>query len=265
MRSPTVSCARSAARLCAAFALLAIVSGIAQADTDTDGGASEAPATSGAATQPCDDDPFLAEDPFDEDDAFVMDDPFSEAETTAEAESATDDDPFTEPSSNDDPAIDIASDEGAASEQDEPFDEEAAFEEEDPFIEEDTDRVADSAFGEVPLSEAGLGSFFGSPGDLPIQEEWPRRDSETLIEGIAAQVGSGVVLVSEVSRLSAPVEERMRDAGAATSEIMRVRTEALERLIESRLIEDVVRRAQLSVTEAEVNQAVAAIAGEKGQ
>jgi len=89
-------------------------------------------------------------------------------------------------------------------------------------------------------------------------------DSEQLVEGIAAQVGSGVVLVSEVRRMAAPIESRMRKAGAPESQIRQMRAEALERLIEQRLIEDIVRRAQLSATEAEVNQAVAAIARENG-
>lgn len=88
--------------------------------------------------------------------------------------------------------------------------------------------------------------------------------SEVLVEGIAAQVGSGVVLVSEVRRLSAPIEARMRKGGAPESEVLKMRAEALDRLIEERLIDDVVRRYQLNATEAEVNDAVAAKAQENG-
>lgn len=88
--------------------------------------------------------------------------------------------------------------------------------------------------------------------------------SEQLVEGIAAQVGSSVVLVSEVRRLSAPIEERMRKGGAPESEIRKMRSEALDRLIEDRLIDDVGRRYQLVLTEAEVDDAVARKAQDNG-
>jgi peptidyl-prolyl cis-trans isomerase SurA len=104
-----------------------------------------------------------------------------------------------------------------------------------------------------------LGDLLESPG--PDAEP---SESEVVVEGIAAQVGNGVVLVSEVRRMAAPIEARMRKAGAPESQIRQMRAEALERLIEQRLIEDIVRRAQLSATDAEVNQAVAAIARENG-
>ena len=88
--------------------------------------------------------------------------------------------------------------------------------------------------------------------------------SAELVEGIAAQVGSGVVLVSEVRRIAAPVEARMRKAGAPEAEIFAMRATALDRLIETRLIEDVVKRAQLAASEEEINSAIAAIASENG-
>jgi peptidyl-prolyl cis-trans isomerase SurA len=72
------------------------------------------------------------------------------------------------------------------------------------------------------------------------------------------------VLVSEVRRLAAPIETRMRKADVAESEILAMRAEALERLIEQRLIEDIVRRAQLSATDAEVTAAIESIARENG-
>lgn len=116
------------------------------------------------------------------------------------------------------------------------------------------------------------GGFFtpgstGLDGDLQglvEPEQAPPSDAEVLIEGIAAQVGNGVVLVSEVRRLAAPIEARMRKAGVSESEIRAMRAEALERLIEQRLIEDVVRRAQLSATDAEVTAAIESIARENG-
>jgi len=126
--------------------------------------------------------------------------------------------------------------------------------------------AADSDAAGRPLDAEDLGAFFGgSSEELAVEEEvWPKSDSEQLVDGIAAQVGSGVVLISEVVRIAAPVEERMRKAGVPESEVRRMRSEALDRLIETRLIEDVVQRAQLSATDAEVNQAIAAIASENG-
>jgi peptidyl-prolyl cis-trans isomerase SurA len=101
------------------------------------------------------------------------------------------------------------------------------------------------------------------PGFLEAME-LERGDSEELVDGIAAQVGSGVVLVSEVYRLASPVEARMRKAGASEPDIRSMRTEALERLIESRIIDDMVERYQLSASDAEVDKAVAMIAGQNG-
>ena len=129
---------------------------------------------------------------------------------------------------------------------------------------------AGPAAGQVDVPSEVQGGFF-SPGlsDPGIRsvlepEDATIGESEVLVEGIAAQVGGGVVLVSEVRRLAAPIEQRMRKAGAPDAEIRAMRSEALERLIEQRLIEDVVRRAQLSATEAEVNGAIESIARENG-
>jgi peptidyl-prolyl cis-trans isomerase SurA len=94
--------------------------------------------------------------------------------------------------------------------------------------------------------------------------ELERSTTEELVDGIAAQVGGGVVLVSEVHRLAAPVEARMRKAGASESDVASMRGEALERLIEARIIDDMVERYQLSATDAEVDKAVAMIAGQNG-
>jgi peptidyl-prolyl cis-trans isomerase SurA len=221
-------------------------------DTPGAGDASEA-----AAEDAAEDDPFLADDPYDESESFDSDDPFGEDEAPTEEQAAQ---PDSGVSDADGAVTSTAADEDAAFEQDDPFDEDAAFEQDDPFI--DDAPVED----EVPLDEADLGAFFGpSPSDQLLEnQEWPKSDSEALVEGIAAQVGGGVVLVSEVVRLAAPVEERMRASGVSEPEIRAVRSEALDRLIESRLIEDVVQRAQLSATEAEVDQAIAAIASENG-
>jgi peptidyl-prolyl cis-trans isomerase SurA len=96
-------------------------------------------------------------------------------------------------------------------------------------------------------------------GPAPAQSE-----EEQMIEGIAAQVGGEIILASEVYELSAPVEERMRDAGLPESEIARVRNEALDRLIEGELLSSVVERLELSADREEVDTAISAIAQENG-
>ena len=84
--------------------------------------------------------------------------------------------------------------------------------------------------------------------------------AERQVEAIVAQVGNDVILLSEVIELSAPVEERMRQAGAPPSEIVRIRKDALERLIETRLVSSVVERLELGADRDEVDAAIAAIA-----
>lgn len=85
-----------------------------------------------------------------------------------------------------------------------------------------------------------------------------------IVDGIAAQVGSEIVLVSEIEQVAAPLEQRMRAEGAPEAEIQRLRATVLDRLIERRLVALVVRRAELSVTDAEVDQTLASIAQQNG-
>ncbi len=92
----------------------------------------------------------------------------------------------------------------------------------------------------------------------------PAAAAERYVEGIAAQVGSDIVLASEVFELSAPVEERMREAGAPESEIAKVRRDALERLIEGKLLSSVVERLELAADREEVDAAIEAIANDNG-
>jgi peptidyl-prolyl cis-trans isomerase SurA len=87
---------------------------------------------------------------------------------------------------------------------------------------------------------------------------------EEFVDGIAAQVGTDIVLASEVERFAAPVEARMHESGAPESEIVKMRAEILERMIERRLIEQAVRRIEIDATEAEIDNAIAAIAKETG-
>jgi peptidyl-prolyl cis-trans isomerase SurA len=90
------------------------------------------------------------------------------------------------------------------------------------------------------------------------------RADEMLVEGIAAQVGTQIVLISEVMEAVAGDEHRMRAAGAPELEIAKLRAEGLEALIERRLLEKIVEDADLHATEAEVDTTIEAIARENG-
>jgi len=92
----------------------------------------------------------------------------------------------------------------------------------------------------------------------------PGRADEVLVDGIAAQVGSDIVLISEVMEMVAGSERRLRAEGAPESEIAKLRAEGLEQMIEWRLIEKVVRDSELFATDAEVDETIEAIAGENG-
>ncbi len=85
-----------------------------------------------------------------------------------------------------------------------------------------------------------------------------------IVDGIAAQVGSEIVLVSEVTQYTDPVEKEIRQAGASDDDVMRMKSEVLERLIERKLIDQVVKKAELEATEVEIDQTIAAIAKENG-
>jgi peptidyl-prolyl cis-trans isomerase SurA len=111
-------------------------------------------------------------------------------------------------------------------------------------------RLADAA-----ATLAGVASFALAPA---------AGAAEMLVEGIAAQVGSEIVLASEVMELAGPVEQRLRQAGAPPSEITMVRKDALERLIENKLVGSVVERLELGADREEVDAAIQAIADENG-
>jgi peptidyl-prolyl cis-trans isomerase SurA len=87
---------------------------------------------------------------------------------------------------------------------------------------------------------------------------------ELIADGIAAQVGADIVLVSEVLQRVAPLEARMRAANAPPSEIAKLRAAGLEKLIESRLIDQIVRRGELYASDEEIDQAIDSIARENG-
>jgi peptidyl-prolyl cis-trans isomerase SurA len=85
---------------------------------------------------------------------------------------------------------------------------------------------------------------------------------EVLLDGIAAQVGNEIVLLSEVMVAAGPTEQRARAAGASEQDILGIRSQALDVAIERALIRQVVRRAELDASEAEVDDAIRGIAEE---
>jgi peptidyl-prolyl cis-trans isomerase SurA len=88
--------------------------------------------------------------------------------------------------------------------------------------------------------------------------------AEQLADGIAAQVGSDIVLISEVMEVAAPTAARARAAGAGDAELRQLYGEVLEQMIERALIRQVVKRAEIGATDAEVDEAIAGIARENG-
>jgi peptidyl-prolyl cis-trans isomerase SurA len=92
----------------------------------------------------------------------------------------------------------------------------------------------------------------------------PAAAEELLVDGIAAQVGGDIVLVSEVMEMVGRTEQRMRAAGAPESEIAKLRAEGLETLIEERLIEKIVRDTELYASDEEIDKTIEAIAKENG-
>ena len=90
------------------------------------------------------------------------------------------------------------------------------------------------------------------------------RSEEMLADGIAAQVGSDIVLVSEVMDRVASVEAEMRKANMPPVEIAKLRAAGLEKLIESRLVDQIVQRGELYATDEEIDSAIDRIASENG-
>ena len=93
---------------------------------------------------------------------------------------------------------------------------------------------------------------------------YPALADEVLVDGIAAQVGADIVLVSEVLRIVEPGERQMRQQGLPQNQIAKLRAEGLETMIEWRLIEKIVRDADLYASDAEVDGTIEAIANENG-
>lgn len=89
-------------------------------------------------------------------------------------------------------------------------------------------------------------------------------ETEVLLDGVAAQVGNEIVLMSEVEELAAPMEQRLRGAGAQEAQIASMRRDALERLIDGKLISNMVTRFEMGATPDEIDNAVAGIAQSNG-
>jgi len=88
--------------------------------------------------------------------------------------------------------------------------------------------------------------------------------AEQLSDGIAAQVGSDIVLLSEVMEVAAPTAARARAAGAGPAELRELHEDVLDQMIERALIRQVVKRAEIGASDAEVDEAIAGIARENG-
>jgi peptidyl-prolyl cis-trans isomerase SurA len=88
--------------------------------------------------------------------------------------------------------------------------------------------------------------------------------AEVLIDGIAAQVGPDVVLVSEVRALASPTAARAHAQGASEEEIRGLYAEVLEEMIDRALIRQLVRRAEIGASDADIDAAVEGIAKENG-
>jgi peptidyl-prolyl cis-trans isomerase SurA len=90
----------------------------------------------------------------------------------------------------------------------------------------------------------------------------PAAATERLADGVAAQVGNDIVLISDVREIAAPTEARARAQGASDEDILQLYFEVLEQMIERALIRQVVERAEIGATDADVDQAIAGIARE---
>ncbi len=107
-----------------------------------------------------------------------------------------------------------------------------------------------------------------APGPARAQEDddaaAPEETSEVVevVDGIAAQVGTDVVLVSDVTLLARPIEAQMREAGATDADVRTMRDELLERLIDRTLISLFAKRSEILPSDAEIDEAMSAVASE---
>ena len=114
------------------------------------------------------------------------------------------------------------------------------------------------------LASASPASAQDALAGLIEEKQAPAADKSILLEGIAAQVGSEIVLVSEVRDLAAPTIQRAKAAGASERDLRLVEAQALERLIEKALLRLVVKRAELHASDEEIDGTFAEIATDNG-
>jgi peptidyl-prolyl cis-trans isomerase SurA len=87
-------------------------------------------------------------------------------------------------------------------------------------------------------------------------------DAGELVDGIAAQVGTEVVLVSEVDRVAAPIAAKVRAKGGTDADVQMLRSDILDKLIERKLILLVAKRAEVDASEFDIDDAINNIARE---
>lgn len=97
---------------------------------------------------------------------------------------------------------------------------------------------------------------------LLVSSAGTARAGEELVDGIAAQVGGDVVLMSEVEQMIAPLEPQARAQGATDQDLAGLRGELLDRLVERRMIGIAAKRMELDASDAEIDDAIASIAKE---
>ncbi len=90
----------------------------------------------------------------------------------------------------------------------------------------------------------------------------PAKASGTVVDGIAAQVGTEVVLVSDVDRVADPIEAKIRAQGATDADIVLLRSDVLDKLIERKMINLLAKKMEIEATDFEIDDAIAGIARE---
>jgi len=90
----------------------------------------------------------------------------------------------------------------------------------------------------------------------------PAAASGLLVDGIAAQIGTEVVLVSDVHRIADPIEAKIRAQGATDADIALLRSDVLDKLIERKMIGLLAKRMEIEASDFEIDDAIAGIARE---
>ncbi len=90
----------------------------------------------------------------------------------------------------------------------------------------------------------------------------PTPPAGVVVDGIAAQVGTEVVLVSDVDRVATPIEGKIRQQGATDADIVLLRSDVLDKLIERKMIGLIAKRMEIEASDFEVDDAIAGIAKE---